>query len=169
MDINSVMSTYNMNSIWNSINQLNSSSLSNVPLINNVNSSVQESYTAKNYFGQTTNTELQDIYQQVEPNYGIPFTYDQNGNFTMLADTTLPTDGLPLANSSIISLLNSNTSTINNLTENILSQYNSIENGTYTPNISSILSNNQYDIYSTINSLGNYHTQSASNLIDTTL
>lgn len=169
MDVNSVMSAYNMNSIWNSVNPLNSSSSSTVSLINNVDSTVHENYSEMNYFGQTTNTELQDIYQQVEPDYGIPFTYDQNGNLSISSNTPLPTNGLTMSNSNIISLLNSDNSSTDNLTENILSQYTSIENGTFTPNISSILSTNPYNVYSTIDSLENYQTQNLNNIINTTV
>lgn len=168
MDVSSVMGNYNMNSIWNSINPMNSSS-STVPLINNVDSSVQENYTSMNYFGQSTSSELQDIYQKVEPNYGMPLTYDQDGNFSIPSNTTIPTSGLPVSEQNIISLLNSNNSVSDNLNENILSQYTSIENGTFTPNISSILSANPYIMYNTINYLGNYQGQNFNNTINTSV
>lgn len=162
MDVNGVMSAYNMNSIWNNINPMNSST-STVSLINNVDSNVQENYSAMNYFGQTTNTELQNIYQQVEPSYGMPLTYDQNGNFMIPSNTS------SMSNSNIISLLNSNISASDNTTENILSQYTSIENGTFSPNISSILSSSPYNVYNTINSLENYQQQNLNNIINTSV
>lgn len=148
MNVNNVMNVYDMNSIWNSLNTANNSS--NVPLVNNIDSDIKENYTEENYFGQTTDTELQNIYKQVEPDYGIGLSYDQNGNITIPSDISQSSYN---NNSSILSLLNSNNSNYENSVENILSQYNSIESGTSTPNISSILSNNPYDIYSIINSL----------------
>jgi hypothetical protein len=167
MDVNSVMSTYNLNSLWNSINPNSSSTSSTVPLINNVDSTVQENYSSMNYSGQTTSTELQDIYQQVEPSYGIPLSYNQNGNLSVPISTTLPTNGLSATDSNIISLLNSDNSTSDNLSENILSQYTSIEDGTYNPTLSSILSNNDGNLYNAVNSLETSQ-QSSGNTIDTT-
>ena len=167
MDVNSVMNTYNMNSIWNSINPNSSSSTSSIPMINNVDSSVQSNYTSMNYFGQTTSTELQNIYQQVQPSYGVPLTYNQSGNFTMPTSTTLPTNGLSTDNSNIISLLNSGNSSTDNSISNIISQYNSIENGTFTPNISSILSSNPSTLYNAVDLLGASQTQNLGNYINT--
>ena len=166
MDVNSVMNTYNMNSLWNNINPNNSSSTSSIPMIDNVDSNVQENYTSMNYFGQNTTTELQDIYQSVEPNYGIPLTYNQNGALSIPTSTTLPTDAS--SNSNIISLLNSGNSSTDSSLLGILSQYNSIEYGTYQPNPSSILSTNPNNIYSSIDSLGTNQDQSSSYNIDAT-
>ena len=163
MDVNNVMSTYNMSSIWNSISPLNTSST--VPLISNLDSAIKDNYSEMNYSGQNTNTELQDIYQQVEPNYGIPLTYDQKGNFSIPSNTSLQTNGLTASDSNIISLLNNNNSATNNLTENIISQYTAMENGTFNQDISSILSTNPYNLYSTIDSLGNYQSQNLNTTI----
>lgn len=167
MDANNTMNIYNMNSIWNNINPENNSSSSKVPLINNVDSTVQENYTSMNFSGETANTELQDIYKQIEPNYGIPVTYDENGNFIMPSDTPLPTNGLSSTDSNVISLLNSNNSNYENSTENLLYQYNSIENGIYEHSLSSILSNNPYNVYNTIDSLGTNELQNSNSTINT--
>lgn len=167
MDANNIMNVYNTNSIWNNINPENNSSSSTVPLINNVDSTVQENYTSANYFGETTNTELENIYEQIEPNYGVPIKYDENGNFIMPSTTTLPADGLTPADSNIISLLNSNNSDYDNLTENILYQYNSIESGTFKPSLSSILSTNPYNVYNTIDSLRTNESQNSNSTINT--
>ncbi|AGX44720.1 hypothetical protein [Clostridium saccharobutylicum] len=169
MNISSTMNIYNMNSIWNNINPENNSSASKVPLVDNIDSTINENYNLENYSGENTNTELQNIYSQIEPNYGIPISYDSHGNITMPSDTTVPTDGLNSNDSNIISLLKSNNSSYDNLTENLLSQYTSIENGTFTSNLSSILSSNPYDIYSTIDSLGSSESQNFNSTINTSV
>lgn len=168
MNVSSVMNTYNLNSLWNNLNP-NNSSTSTVPLVNNVDATVNENYTAMNFSGQTTSTELQDIYQQVEPDYGVQLTYNQNGNLSIPTTTTLPTNGLSTADSNIISLLDSGNSSSDNSLLNILSQYNSIEDGTFNLDLSSILSSNPSTLYSSINSLGNNQTQSSGNNIDSTV
>lgn len=154
MDVNNVMSTYNLNSLWNNINP-NKSASSGVPLINSVDAAVNQNYAEMKLSGQTNSTELQDIYQQVEPNYGISLTYDQNGNMTIPTSTTLPTDITSTENSNIISLLNSGNSSMDNSLSNIVSQYDSIENGTFKPDPSSLLSSNSSTLYNTSNLLGN--------------
>lgn len=168
MDVNSVMNTYSMSSLWSSLNPSNSSTSSTTPLIDNVDSNVQQNYTSMNYFGQSTNTELQDIYKQIEPSYGMPVTYDENGNFTMPTSTTPPTNGLSPDESNIISLLNSGSSTSDNLSQSLMSQYNSIENGTFSSSLSSILSSNPYEVYNSVDSLGMDQSQGSSSVIDTT-
>lgn len=152
MDVNGIMSTYNMNSLWNSFNA-NSRSTSSVPMMNNVDSSVQEQYLSTNYFGGNISSELQNIFQKVEPTYGVPLTYNKSGDLTMPTNTTLPTNGLDPSENNIVSLLESNNTVESGIQENILSQYNSIENGTYKSNLSSILSSNPYNMYSSIDSL----------------
>lgn len=161
MDVNSVMSTYDMSSLWNTLNSTSINSA--VPLVSNVNSHVQEEYTASNYFGQTPDEELQDIYQHVEPTYGAPLTYSRSGDLSIPANTQLPDDCLSAADSNIISLLQSADTGTASTDENILSQYDAIENGTYQYCISSILSENPYDIYNAVSSLSDTSTQSASN------
>jgi hypothetical protein len=145
MDVNSVMGAYNMNSLWNNINQNGSSTVSTFPLINNLDSTVNETYNSNNFFGQTTNTQLQDIYQQIEPSYNIPVTYNQNGSFNVSPNTTSP---------NIMSLLNSNNSTSDSLTESLLSQYSTTESGAAQSYYSSILSSNPTTLYNSISSLG---------------
>lgn len=170
MDVNSIMNTYNMSTLWNNLNP-NSSTAPSVPMINNVDSSVKEQYTAMNYFGNSNNTELQDIYQQVEPTYGIPLTYNQSGNLTMPTNTTLPTDRLTPNEENIVSLLQNSNPVGNTLEENILSQYTEIEDGTFKSSLSGILSSdilsaNPYNIYSAINSLANTSLQNTGNSLD---
>ncbi|MDT8719061.1 hypothetical protein IAI10_20640 [Clostridium sp. 19966] len=155
MDVNNVMSTYNLSSLWNNLNG-NSSSSSTVPLISNVDASVDENYKVKNYSGGTSASELQDIYQQVEPDYGVGMTYDQNGNMTIPSTTSLPTDGISASESNMVSLLNSDTSPAENLFSNVLSEYNSFEDGTFQENLSSILaSNSPFSSDNYVNYLGN--------------
>ncbi|MEY8001707.1 hypothetical protein AB8U03_16170 [Clostridium sp. Mt-5] len=151
MDVNSIMSTYYMNSLWNNLNS--TSTTPNVPLVNNIDSTLQEDYTASNYFGQNTSTELQDIYQQVEPTYGIPLAYSSLGDLSIPTNITPPSNGLPPAESNIASLLQGNNTETDNINENILSQYDAIENSTYQYSYSNILSSNPNDIYNTIDSL----------------
>ncbi|WP_459479943.1 hypothetical protein [Clostridium saccharoperbutylacetonicum] len=163
MDVNTVMSTYNLNSLWNDLNPNNSSTISTVPLVDTVDATVKEDYTVMNYSGKTTSSELQDIYSQLEPEYGISLTYNQNGNLSIPNTTTLPVNG---DDSNIISLLNSGNTASQNSLESMVYEYNSIENGTYKLDISSILSSNSSTFYSYIDSLSNNQNQSSGNNID---
>lgn len=163
MNVNSLMSTYNLNSLWNSLNP-SSTSTTSVPLIDNVDSSINQEYNSMEFSGQTASTELQNIYQQVEPDYGISMTYKQDGSMSLPTTTTLSSDGSSEYNSGTISLLNSGNSSSENTLNNIMSEYTSIEDGTYQPNLSSILSNDPSTLYSTIDSLGNSNTQSSSSI-----
>ncbi|MDF2880356.1 MAG: hypothetical protein K0R54_913 [Clostridiaceae bacterium] len=169
MDVNNVMNTYYMGSVWNSINPMVNSSGAAAPLVNNVDSSVQENYTSMNYFGESANTELQNIFQQVEPNYGIPVTYNQSGDISMQTTTTMPASGFNAADSGILSLINSNNSSLDKTYENILNQYNLIEGGTFQSSFSSILSNNPYNVYSAVSSLGTNSTDSYGNFLNAML
>lgn len=166
MDINSIMNTYNMSSLWNNINSNSNSTLTGIPITDNLDSSIQQSYDAMNFSGKTTSNELQDIFQQVEPDYGIPLTYNQLGNLAIPTDITPPDNGLPLADSNIVSLLQSGSSVQDTTNENILSQYDSIESGTYQYNISSILSSNPYNMYSNIASLLSDQSQNTNTSLD---
>lgn len=168
MDVNSVMSTYNMSSLWNSLNS-NSSNTSTVPLTDNVDSSVQEQYTSMNYFSGSTSTELQDIFKQVEPTYGIPLTYNQSGDLSIPTNTTPPTNGLAPSEENIVSLLQSNNSAGDTIDGNILSQYDSIENGTFQANFSSILSSNPYNMYSSINSITSASEQNVGSFLNSSV
>lgn len=165
MDVSNVMNTYNLSSLWSDLNSSNSVTTI-VPLVDNVDAAVKENYTSMNYSGQTTSTELQNIYQQVEPDYGTSLTYNQNGNMSIPTITTLPTNGLNTVDSNVISLLNSGNTSSENSLINILSQYNSIQDGTFQTDISSILSNNPSNLYSYIDSLGNNETQVWGNNVD---
>lgn len=169
MDVNSIMNTYNMVSFWNNANPYGSQNLSGVPMVSNIDSSIQEDYKQSNYFGQDTNTELQDIFQQVEPTYGIPLAYDSSGNLTIPSNTTPPSNGLPLEDANIIPLIQSGEPASALSDTNILYQYNAIENGTYQSAVSSILSSNPYDMYGSINSLLNSQAQSTGVYLDSTV
>lgn len=158
MNVGSVMNTYDMTSLWNNMNQNSSSTVASFPMINSVDSTVKESYDSKNYFGQTTNTDLQDIYKQLEPDYGIPITYNQNGSFSASSSTTSP---------NLMSLLNSNASNSESKTENLLSQYSTAESSSLKSYYSSILSSNPQNLYNTINSLSASASQNPS-VINTT-
>ncbi|WP_234121589.1 hypothetical protein [Clostridium hydrogenum] len=166
MDINNVMNTYNMTSLWNSMNSLGTSGSSSVPLVDNVDSAVEENYAQANYFGQNTNSELQNIYNQVEPTYGIPLTYDSSGNITSPTTTTLPSPDTSTEYSNILPLIQSSESTSELNSENILNEYDSIENGTYQENLSSILASNSNGTYNSDSSIQNNETQSTGNYLD---
>lgn len=161
MDVNSVMNTYYMNSLWNTLNSTSTSS--SIPLVNNIDSAAQENYAASNYFGNDTSSELQDIYKQVEPTYGTPLTYSSSGDLSIPTNATPSSDGLSPAESNIVSLLQSNNTETDNMEENILYQYNAMQNGTYQDACSSIFSSNPTNAYSAINSLS----QSVNNNLDT--
>lgn len=158
MDANNVMSTYNMNSLWNYLSQSNSNSLSEIPKTSNLDSLIQQDYEVQDFSGKTTSSELQDIFQMTEPNYGIPLTYDSSGNIAMPANTTLPSDGLAPAEENIVSLLQSSNPTGDTMYEKVLSTYNEIENGTYKEAYSNLLS--QYNLY------GNENTNLIGSLLD---
>ncbi|MDR3598789.1 hypothetical protein [Clostridium sp.] len=166
MNVDSVMSNYNLNSYWNSLNSNNSTS-SNIFSISNIDENVKDSYTKKSISGESTSSELQDIYKQLEPTYGVNLTYDQNGNMS-IPTTSAVTDPSTSNEQNLISLFNSSNSTDNSF-NNILSQYNSIEDGINNLQISSILSSNPSSLYSYINSLGSNETQSSGNYVSATL
>lgn len=166
MDVNSVMSTYNLNSLWNSVNP-NNTSTSTVPMVSNIDSTVKDKYTSDSYFGKSAASQLQNIYQSIEPNYGSSLTYDEKGNMAFPTATTLPASGEGTEDSNIISLLNSSNSASDNCFSNILSQYNSIENATFKTDESSILSSNSIGLYSYVSSLSDNGTESSGNSMDT--
>ncbi|MDP4142922.1 MAG: hypothetical protein Q8936_00365 [Bacillota bacterium] len=167
MDINGAMSTYNMSSLWNAMN--NTSSTSTVPLVTNISSAVQENNLKNNYFGETTSTELQDIYQQVEPTYGIPLTYDNSGSLTMPSITTLPSNSMAQADSNILSLIQSGESSSDLTESNILYQFNAIESGIYQAAASKITSSDPSTVYNSVNSLLDNQTESTGNNLDVTV
>ena len=121
MDVNSIMNTYNLNSLWNNISPYASSSSSNIPMTGNIDSTVQQEYSAASFFGQTISNERQTIFQHVEPTYGIPLTYGPSGNLTIPSNITPQSNTSSSADSSIISLLRNNNSTEATSNENILS------------------------------------------------
>lgn len=166
MNVDSVMSTYNLNSYWNSLNSSNSTS-SNIFTTDNIDDSVKESYTEQNLDGGTTSSELQDIYKQLEPTYGANLTYDQNGNMSIPTTSTV-TDPTISNESNLLSLFNSSNSD-NNSFNNVLSEYNSFEDGADKMQISSILSSNPSNIYNYISSLASNATQNIGSYINTTL
>jgi hypothetical protein len=157
-----------MTSLWSSISQTKTSNSSGIPMISNVDATVQENYTKMNYQGQNTNTELQNIYKQIEPTLGIPLTYDAAGNLTFPNNFNTLNNGLSSMGSNIISLLKSDNPTGDTIDTNILSQYNAIEDGTYQYNLSSILSSNLNGMYNNISSLQNNQTKSIGEYLDTT-
>ena len=168
MDVSSIMSTYNMSSLWNSLNA-NSSNTSSIPMMSSVDSSIQDQYASMNYFGGNTSTELQSIFKQVEPTYGIPLTYNQSGDLAIPPNTSLPTNGLLPSEENIVSLLQSNNPVGDTIDGNILSQYNSIENGTFQSNLSSILSSNPYNMYNNIDSLTSATTQNVGSFLNSSV
>ena len=138
MDVGSVMNTYNMMSLWNSFNLSGSS---NVPLVSNLNSLVQENYTESNYFGTSTSSELQDIYEQIEPDYGTGLTYDSSGNLTIPSNTTIPISGLSTENTNIVSLLQGGESSSDLASMNLLNNYDALESGIYQSSYSKLYGN----------------------------
>lgn len=169
MDVNSALNTYNLNTLWNTLNS-NNSSTSAVSSITNIDENVNESYTEKNYFGETVSGELQDIYRQIEPDYSINLNYDKNGNIAMSTKSDVSSNLASDNDLNMISLFNdSNSASEDNSFNNILSENNSIENGSCKENISLLLSSNFSNLYSYINSLENNQVQGSGNNIDATL
>lgn len=165
MNVSSVMNTYYLSSLWNNMN-LNNSSVSTVPAVNNIDSTVKKDYAAMNSSGQTTSAELQDIYQQVEPNYGISLTYNQDGTISLPVSNKLPTNELNTTDSNNISLMDKKNSSTDNTFIDAQSQDKSIEEGNYKSSISSILSNNPSIIYNTVNSFEGSQSQSLGNIVN---
>lgn len=166
MDVSNVMNTYDMTSLWNSINPSGTSSYSSVPLVDNLNSAIQGSYEQAGYFGESANSELQDLYNQIEPSYNIPLTYDSSGNLSIPTSTDLPSNGLSVEDSNILSLIQGSESNSELANTSILNEYNDIEDGTYQTNISSILSSNPYNMYNYVDSLQNNENQITGNYLD---
>lgn len=139
MNVNSVTSTYNTNSLWNNISSNNSSTSTAV------DSAVKPNYSSMNYLTQTTSDKLQDTYKHVDPNYAITLTYNQNA--------TLSTNELNKPDSNIVSSLNNGNSTT--------------ANSTFKSDVSSILASNPTTLYNAVDSLGATQTQNLGNYINT--
>ncbi|MDD7792892.1 hypothetical protein [Clostridium sp. 'White wine YQ'] len=166
MDVNSVMNNYTMSSLWKSINPNSNTVSATVPLIENVDSSVNNNYLKNNYFGGTTDSELTSIYKQVEPDYGIPLVYSKSGDLSIPNDVAPNTNGVSIEDSNILALLQSNSSNGDPIDTNILGQYESIENGTYKNSVSSILNTNPYDMYSSVDTLTSGTSDNSGNYIN---
>lgn len=143
MDVSSVMSNYEISSMFDNSNSM--------PLVNNLTSAIDESYTVSNYLGETNSNELQDIYESVDPSYNMPVTYDQNGNMTYKSESYSPVSAENSYNSSMLALINSEDNSNMDPMNNVLAQYDSIEDGTYITNISSILQKNDGALYNALN------------------
>ena len=68
MDVNSVLSNYNLASLWNTLSPSSSGSSTNtttVPLVDNIDSTIKESQLTDKFNGKTTSSELQDIYSSL--------------------------------------------------------------------------------------------------------
>lgn len=153
MDINSVsslMNTYNMGSFFNTIN--NSNNNTNIPLVGSVDSYVQDNYNQMKLNGVSQDQELQNIFSTIQPN--VNSSTSSNG----LLDLQNSTD------QSLINQLNSDSSAIDN---NILSVYNSIENGTYKSTSTSIMGTSPYTLYNNIDAMQNT-IQTTGNFFNTT-
>lgn len=166
MDVGSVMNTYSMMSLWNSINPSGSSSSINVPLVSNLDSSVQEEYKEENYFGKSTNSELQDIYKQVEPSYSSSLSYDSFGNLSTPNSTAAPSSGVSTEYSNMLPLIQNGESSSELTNMNIFSQYNSIADGVYQNLFSKLYPSNQYKTYNYAASLQNNETQGSGKNLD---
>ena len=167
MDVNNLMGINNMNSFLNSAYKVNGTQSSIVPMVNSVDAIVKNNYTSNSYFGQDTKDQLKDIYQKVDPTYGMPVTYNKSGGLDLIKKATPSVDGLSPASPNIISLLQINNSAASSDIQSILSQYTAMETKTFQPNISSGLSSNLYNSYTTAGSLANASIQNAGNFINT--
>jgi hypothetical protein len=166
MGVNSVMSINNMNSFLNSVYKINGSQASIVPMVNSVDATVKNDYTSNRNSGQDTNVKIQDIYRKVDPTYDMPVTYNKSGDLTLIKNTTPSIDSVSPANSNRASLIQSNSSATSSDIQSILSQYTAIETKTFQPNISSGLSANLYNSYSTTGSLANASMQNTGNFVN---
>lgn len=157
MDINSignVMNNYYMSSFFNVMN--NSNSFNNVPIINSVDSYVQSSYTENKINGISQDQELQNIFNTIQP------TINTSTNIV----PTSPTAFSDLQDSEDENLINSLEGDSSCIDNNILSIYNSIENGSYKPNSTNIMGTNPYTIYNSVYAMQN-QMQSTGNILNT--
>lgn len=166
MDVGSVMNTYSMMSLWNSVNPSSGVSSANVPLVSNLDSSVQEEYKEENYFGKGTNSELQDIYNQVEPSYSSSLSYDSSGNLSKPNNAALPSRGISTEYSNILPMIQNGESSSELANMNVFSQYNSIADGTYQNLFSKLYPSSQYKMYNYTDSLQNNKTNGTGKNLD---
>ncbi|SHK51523.1 hypothetical protein SAMN02745163_03937 [Clostridium cavendishii DSM 21758] len=152
--ITSTMNNYNMSSFFNTMSDPNSSK--NIPLINSVDSYVQDSYTESKLNGISQNQELQNIFNTIEP------TINTSSNIV----PTSPTAFSDLQDSMEQGLINSLQGGSSYIDSSTLSIYNSIENGSYKPSSASIMTTNPYTMYNNVDSMQN-QTQSIGNLLNT--
>ncbi|SFD23773.1 hypothetical protein [Clostridium uliginosum] len=153
MDINSVgslMNTYSMGSLLNTMN--NSDKSTNIPLIGSLDSYVQDYYSEMKLNGVSQNQELQNIFSTVQPSVNVPTSSNEFSNLQNSSDQNL------------IAQLGSGSSDIDN---NILSAYTSIENGTYKPSSTSIMTTSPYTLYNNVNAMQNT-IQATGNFLSTT-
>lgn len=134
MNVSSVMNTYNLTSLLDSPNSMG------VPLVTNVNTAVNENYELMNFSGQNTNSELQDIFQQVDPTLNLPVTYDQNGNINFQNNLTLPSSVSSFDESNMSTLLQDSNLIGDSIYSNVLPLYDAIKNGAYQMGLAGVLS-----------------------------
>jgi hypothetical protein len=151
MDINNVsgtMSNYYMGSMVNTLTSSNNSNES-VPLVGSIDAFVQGNNDLMKLKGISQNTQLQDILNIVDPSNGLVNNSAQSPPKTV-------TD---LQNSSDLNLLSQLNGTDNSsiIDNNVLSIYNSLENGTFTPNSTSITTSDPATLYSNVNSMTNQY------------
>jgi hypothetical protein len=148
MNINSVgsiMSDYYLNSKASTL--FGSNGNASVPLVGSIDSTLQNYDGLMKLQGVSQNTELQDLINTVDPSNSIMNSAEQ----------TPPATIEDLQNNMDMNLFNqfngdSNSSIIDN---NVLTLYNSLEDGTYTPSSTSISTSNPTSLYSNVYSIMN--------------
>ena len=167
MDVNSVMGINNMNSLLNSVNKVNGSKPSMVPMVGNVDATVKNDYTPNSNFEKNTNAQLQDIFQRVDRADATPLTYNKSGDLTSNKNISLSIDGLSPDNSNKTLLLKNTNSAASSDLQSIFSQYKALETKTFQPNISSALSATIYNSNSTAGSSANAALLNTGNFLNT--
>lgn len=164
MNIDSIVNNYNMSSLWNTLSS-NNSSLSQINSVeaDYLNSSTQQQIALIS--GESTNSQVQNIFNQIDPFYNITSEYNNLSN----SSGSVTGNNVVSSGSDITSLLQSLNTSGNIVSSDIMSQYMGIENGTYQAAVTNILSSNPYTVYSSISSLGVNSAQSAANLINTSV
>lgn len=131
MDINSVMSNYNN---YNTMNSLLNPDSAKVPLVSSVSAEAKEKSEEMTVNKISPETELQNIFNNIQANSGLAANINMSNNVDSLT------------------LLYGGTSPI---TAKTLDVYNSIQNGTFKPSTTSIVTSSPYTLYSNVNSMMN--------------
>lgn len=142
-NVNSILLNYNN---YNILNAMVNPDNSKVPLISSVNNDVKGTSEETKFNNVSPETELQNIYNTLQPNTGFVANINMSNNTNELQ------------------LLYGGNSPVD---PKVIDVYNSIQNGTFIPSTTSISTSSPYNLYSNINSMMN-QLQTTGNLFNAT-